>query len=38
MTIEWSCPGAKAPVIGCWVLGLFLVRGVLAVRRWMAPT
>jgi ABC-type molybdate transport system ATPase subunit len=25
-------------VLGCWVLGLFLVPGVLAVRRWQAPT
>ncbi|HEX3959750.1 MAG TPA: hypothetical protein VHZ03_24465 [Trebonia sp.] len=24
-------------VLGCWVLGLFLVPGVLAVRRWQAP-
>ena len=25
-------------VLGCWVLGLFLVPGVLAVRRWQTPT
>ena len=24
-------------MLGCWVLGLFLVPGVLAVRRWQAP-
>jgi len=24
--------------LGCWVLGLFLVPGVLAVRRWQAPS
>jgi ABC transporter DrrB family efflux protein len=30
--------GSSPLVLGCWVLGLFLVPGVLAVHRWQAPT